>query len=450
MQPPEIDPPPESRFLESRRDRNLRRTSPLSVTLVGASVRSAAQSARRAGYCVIGIDRFGDVDTRQCCDQFATFDELAGFSDEEVGKWSDQNPTTYLLTVGGISGEGSRIIDRLSGTSRLVGPNRDQARLLQDPRWLSETADEAGTGFPTTVSFSSAKPSPAEKFPRHETARNGWLIKSYDALRPSCGGLAVRWVRTDRSSTVTCPSRRYLQQWIPGRCFGASFFSDGRDVCLLGVCRSSFHRIEDLPFVYAGSRGPLRLHARVNDQLDRLGRSIVRRSGLFGLFGVDVIIGRDQKVHLIEINPRWTASSELVERAITRSRPGRAKCSLIGEMLRGTSVDDIRSVVRDSRESEQVYWKRIVFARHDGRFQGVTVPRDFAAANIELADIPAEGRRIRRHEPILSVIIRGDHRFGRGIPEANRTIRRMVGLVSESARAKDLALRCVRTKSQHS
>ncbi|MDA9859004.1 hypothetical protein N9D23_12860, partial [Rubripirellula sp.] len=40
------------------------------LVLIGASVRAAAQSARRGGYRVIGIDLFGDTDTRELCDEF--------------------------------------------------------------------------------------------------------------------------------------------------------------------------------------------------------------------------------------------------------------------------------------------------------------------------------------------------------------------------------------------
>ena len=40
------------------------------VVLIGASIRSAAQSAKRAGFHVIGIDHFGDIDTREACAEF--------------------------------------------------------------------------------------------------------------------------------------------------------------------------------------------------------------------------------------------------------------------------------------------------------------------------------------------------------------------------------------------
>ena len=435
MQPPEFDPPAAGQFLRASPDRETDGSPMEEVTLVGASVRSAAQSARNARYRVIGIDRFGDVDTRQSCHEFATFGELAKLSPREFERWATGNARSKLLPVGGIHGAGVRIVNRLERTSTPIGPSRDQVRRLADTCWLRETAMQAGIGFPSTLSWGGCRPRMDRKSGLTNSARNGWLLKSSDASAPSSGGLGVRWATDAPSATSSCSSQTVLQRWTAGRCFGASYFSSGRDVCLLGVCRSSFHRVGDLPFVYAGSLGPLRLSAAVTAKLERLGSAIVERSGISGLIGADVIIDRDRNVYLIEINPRWTASSELIERAILRSRfelPGE---SLIGAMVRRIDVDAIRSVVQHSDDSRNVHWKRIIYARRDGRFCGVSVPNDHSTSNIEFADIPVVGRTVRRHEPILSAIIRVDHRSGRLIPETKRCIQRMIRLVQESVRS---------------
>ena len=60
--------------------------------------------------------------------------------------------------------------------------------------------------------------------------------------------------------------------------------------------------------------------------------SIVGRTGMIGLFGIDLLVDRCESLVLLEINPRWTASTELVERALYLSGceiPGR---SLIGAL----------------------------------------------------------------------------------------------------------------------
>ena len=44
------------------------------IVLLGASIRPAAQSARRAGLSVTGIDLFGDTDTVAACDRYLAID----------------------------------------------------------------------------------------------------------------------------------------------------------------------------------------------------------------------------------------------------------------------------------------------------------------------------------------------------------------------------------------
>ncbi len=58
------------------RPRNQGEISAGTVVLIGASIRSAAQSAKRAGFRVLGIDHFGDIDTRQACQEFWILNEF--------------------------------------------------------------------------------------------------------------------------------------------------------------------------------------------------------------------------------------------------------------------------------------------------------------------------------------------------------------------------------------
>ena len=61
---------------DSNRPRKDVESSARTVVLIGASIRSAAQSAQRAGFQVLGIDHFGDVDTRQACREFWILNEF--------------------------------------------------------------------------------------------------------------------------------------------------------------------------------------------------------------------------------------------------------------------------------------------------------------------------------------------------------------------------------------
>ena len=66
-------------------------------------------------------------------------------------------------------------------------------------------------------------------------------------------------------------------------------------------------------FTYAGSIGPLPLETSHGNQFEKIGQCLARRFHLRGLFGVDVVI-QDDLVWPVEVNPRYTASIEVLER----------------------------------------------------------------------------------------------------------------------------------------
>ncbi len=133
-------------------------------------------------------------------------------------------------------------------------------------------------------------------------------------------------------------SRAYLQRWVPGRTFGATFLSDGSSASLLGVCSGRFTKHAGRPFVYAGSLGPVALGEEFTEPMERMGAHVVQQSALKGLFNVDLIID-GEVIWLLEVNPRWSASCELIERAMTDAARLSPRESLIGLVFRGRVND---------------------------------------------------------------------------------------------------------------
>ncbi len=68
-------------------------------------------------------------------------------------------------------------------------------------------------------------------------------------------------------------------------------------------------------FCYAGSVGPVEPQTHLDAQWERIGSTIARRFRLVGLFGVDAILD-GHTVWPIEVNPRYPASVEVLERAL--------------------------------------------------------------------------------------------------------------------------------------
>ena len=68
-------------------------------------------------------------------------------------------------------------------------------------------------------------------------------------------------------------------------------------------------------FRYAGSIGPLVLDKPVHAVWQHVGSTLAAAYGLVGLFGVDAIVDGD-RVWPVEVNPRYPASTEIVEQAL--------------------------------------------------------------------------------------------------------------------------------------
>ena len=68
-------------------------------------------------------------------------------------------------------------------------------------------------------------------------------------------------------------------------------------------------------FRYCGSIGPLELGDATKDRFAQIGNVLAEAFDLRGLFGVDAIVAGED-VWPLEVNPRYTASVEVLERAL--------------------------------------------------------------------------------------------------------------------------------------
>lgn len=427
------------------RPRNRDETSAGMVVLIGASIRSAAQSAKRAGFRVLGIDHFGDVDTRQACQEFWILNEFVKnpeairrfrkFPHFVVGGLNSAHDLTGLLQ------------HPLANTTTLPAKEADSnlAPSLRNPdfdrwkdaQWLEELSKECGLSFPN--SFHSLIPNASP--PQNPGIR--WLVK----LEQSCGGLGVRWHNPSRlleparsgsesAGSNTDPSspnikaspeivpqrenssaiRQMFQQWIPGRPHGATLICNGEDCRLLGVCRSLFTHLGDLPFVYRGSFGPVTIPHSLQQSLQQLGLKITRETGHRGLLNLDLVINRSGETFVLEVNPRWSGSSELIERWIQDRKLISSLFGVMVEACNGSPLAEFNFTPDGSSHSVGSPWsagphylKRIVFARQSFQFSQdliafSTKPSNDSRYRSAFSDLPADGTWISAGEPICTLI----------------------------------------------
>ncbi|WP_197454553.1 ATP-grasp domain-containing protein [Stieleria varia] len=359
------------------------------VILIGASARAAAQSARLAGLIPITIDLFGDDDTQRLSRIWFSAVEMYENASKvaEVRHWLSRHvdDDVPVMLVGEFSGcvELARRLER-----PILGSTTAVPKQVNDHQFVESIAKQCGCVFPET-----RRTPPA--------IQAGWLSK----MDSSSGGLGVRW-SGDRKPDGSPP---YWQRWHPGKLHGAHFLADGRDSVLMGVCRNSFTRLGDRPFVYSGSRGPIPVSSDVCEQLKKVGQAIAVQSGIVGLFNLDFLLHGDD-VCLLEINARWSSGMEILDDWLQTVK-GKPVASIIGDAYSlGTHQRPLEALAAAKRLSETVcqdnlvrLYKRVVFANRSGRFDPQRIPSEVLCGEQSLCDVPMAGTEIRRGEPILTI-----------------------------------------------
>lgn len=190
------------------------------------------------------------------------------------------------------------------------------------------------------------------------------------------------------------PRSRYLQQRIAGLPGSISFAANGSSAVVLGFSRQLVGdpRLGAQPYRYCGSvlgSQDVRLFPRQDELLRRatvLAAVITKEFRLVGLNGID-FIAREGIPYPIEVNPRYSASMELIERA----------SGLSMFEVHSQSCQGILPRTPNCRLMAQ--GKAIVFARRDTLIQRTSR----WSARSWIADVPHAGDRIDQGRPICTV-----------------------------------------------
>jgi predicted ATP-grasp superfamily ATP-dependent carboligase len=151
-----------------------------------------------------------------------------------------------------------------------------------------------------------------------------------------------------------------------------------------------------------------------------MGRALAAGFGLVGLFGVDLVL-LDGEPWAVEVNPRYTASVEVLELALGRS--------LLAEHVRACAPDALSSVdpAADRPGARPpVVGKMIVFSPTACRFPRIADPADptgepFAVPH--LGDVPDRGTPFEAGEPVLTLFS-----HGQSVAACRRRLERRRGL----------------------
>ncbi len=311
---------------------------------------------------------------------------MEGWPGSIVGEVEDQ-PERSIVWTGPLENFPD-VLETLADRGRLLGNGPDVVRAVRDPERLHREMSGAGWASP------EVRLDPADV-----PGDGSWLVKP---LRSS-GGIGIR--RVGRDSTAGQASGDvYYQRWVAGRRRSAVFLGSAANVELVGVTMALSGRAGTERFAYRGSVGPIDVDQEARQRLSGIGRTLVGVFGLRGLFGVDLIVDGEGRWWVIEINPRYTASVEVMELATGRALM--AEHAIVCGLNYG-----VDGRVRAGRGLGCV-GKRVIYAR--GRFGwparfGLGGDREFAGWRVpRWADVPHVGTCFEVGDPVLTLMDWGE------------------------------------------
>ncbi len=262
------------------------------VLVVGASCRAVAQSAARAGHAVCALDAFGDADLL----------EVAAWHPRHKGEPLAAIPlcrdADVAVFASGVENRPEVVEELRAMGVRPLAPSPQTLRACRDVETLMRVCAENDIPFPCTRRDA---PSPTD---------GPYLVKK----KRGGAGIGVR----DWDGSATADADAYYQEKIGGTPFSAAFLADGTRAVVAGISR----QFAGEAFLGAGGYAwcgnlmpypvPLGKRDAFAAEIRRIADALTGAFGLLGANSAD-FVQRNDTIYLLEINPRISASFELVE-----------------------------------------------------------------------------------------------------------------------------------------
>jgi len=339
------------------------------VIVIGNSVRSIACSARRAGYTVYALDRFGDLDLQKCANNSQIIENMDEKDlKDNIGSFGDVDaiilgPGFERLKFKNALNNPEEIMEEAGNKSRL--PRKLGSMGIPHPETVPvDKAD--GMGFPLMVKPISGSGGMKNIIVRNETEMN--LFRE----------------QKDSDDFIA-------QEFVQGIPCSASVISTGDKAMVVAVNEQliGVPWLTRLPFAYCGNVTPF--ETKFREEMEEYSKKIAIEFRLKGSNGIDFIL-TDKGIYVIEVNPRFQGSIDTVE------------------LSTGLNVFDahIRSFfgeLPELREPRCFAAKNIIYA--DKKFK---INRDISdtlakyMSKGKAVDIPRPGQEVSPDEPVTTIL----------------------------------------------
>ncbi|MCA9109492.1 MAG: ATP-grasp domain-containing protein [Planctomycetaceae bacterium] len=353
------------------------------VIIVGASVRSAAFSTIRAGLRPLCIDQFGDADLQAVAPVVRVEDYPNG-----IIAALEKLPPLPVIYTGAMENHPSVLRD-IAARQPLLGNDADTVERVRDPVQLHRILSKSH------VLCLDVRDEP------HPPPTDGhWLLKP----KHGSGGRGITVWNEEASNSPTLQEPHYFQRRAEGTPVSALFVGtdDPGSLRYVGLTQQMIGcpELNAGPFTWCGSVGPIILDPGGEILIRRTGAVLAHRFGLRGLFGCDFVLQTPTQPLLTEVNPRYTASVEILE-VLAEANLMLDHCEATGMTL--PEHRDPRVLVAPRGA---VLGKMVLFADRD-----VVAPDTSSWLQMgpygpipAYADVPAQGTLLPKGSPICTVL----------------------------------------------
>ena len=346
-------------------------TEEADVICAGASARSLAFSCLRAGLRPVTCDLFYDSDLSARCPGV----KIASSSwPEDILSTLERLPALPIIYSGGLENH-PELVRRLQDRHEIIGNNAEVLERALDPFTLSRCLEAAGLRVPEIRRAGDGS-----------SCESGWLSKP---IRGG-GGIAI-----ESASKAKTSQGRYLQRFVDGAPASALFLAGENDSArslLLGATEQLIGEswLGATGFTWCGNLGPLELDDEAHRQVALGGETVARELSLRGLFGLDFVLTDDGPV-FIELNPRYTGSTEIIER-----------CCEFDTIPHNLTACRDGELPPTAPAVSKACAKAILFA--EAPLELTAVPGSEEESGSSFADLPRPGEKIEIGSPVLTML----------------------------------------------
>jgi len=380
------------------------------LLLVGASVRALLESAAESGFEATGIDFYGDVDAGwqgrimcvpAACGRKPTVKDML-----QIAKTISCEGLVYASGPENVPQE----LEYWEKQGLLRGNGPSVLAKVRNPWVLRRSLERIGAKMPCFCSWEQWREDGKRWLWKPLNRGGGHGIMELSAAKEGVSALI---------GGLPNSSQYIVQEYKEGLAGSATFLTDGEEAVVLGTSlQLSAKGGAARPFFYAGNIVPLDLQGAMAPQafakeITRIVAHLVEEFGLKGLNTLDFIVNQEG-IWVLELNPRWSASVELIERSLGQRLFAWHLATCEGEKV-AKIIEQLRSLpsavwtgVPHFPAVKAYFWgKRIVYAH----VSNVTVQREEKELRFlyeqGVRDIPRAGTRIEKGQPLCTVLAEG-------------------------------------------